>query len=454
MQPPNKEIGMLEKHRKHISKNLDKLVRATNYSKIANECVRLGIISSQMRGFIEDVKERFNMPPEEVLYTQHCNLFEKITHRGPQAYNQLILALRNVNYVQAAELLESVDETGTPFISIKKQSSTRNCGQKSADIVDTPSSSQGNVDGPCISKIYGNPSAPLTPHTDPVDLDSLEVIKSDRIHTDEVVGTYKMQSRYNRGVLLMVNIIDFQDPKRRRNGADLDSDSLIYLFREMGFTIFAFGNVDQKEFFDILNKVTSSSYARDTECFVMVLMTHGNRVDEVDKVEFHDGSVVDTQKIKNHFQAHISPNLVNKPKVLIFPFCRGNQPDLGQPKNQYDSIAHQEIMMPKEQSMEETEGMSSIYENVATFKDTLVCHASTGGYVTLRDSKSGSWYIQTFCRTMAKHAHNLNLEEILKITSASVGNMRARNGSMQTGSFDNIGFNHKLFFNPGFYLEE
>ncbi|KAH8315922.1 hypothetical protein KR074_001639 [Drosophila pseudoananassae] len=452
---PNKEIGMLEKHRNHIIKNLDQLVRATNYSKIASECVRVGILSSQMRVFIEDFSERLNMPTEEVLYTQHCNLFKKVTHRGPQAYNQLIQALRNVNCVEAAELLESVDETSArpPFISIKKQSSIRN--QKSTDIVDTPSSSQGKMDGPCISKIYGNPNAPLTPYTDPVE-PGRKVIKSDRIHTDEVVGTYKMQSRYNRGVLLMVNIIDFQDPKRRRNGAEVDSNSLIYLFREMGFTIFAFGNMDQKEFFDILNKVTSSSYARDTECFVMVLMTHGNRVGEVDKVQFHDGSVVDTQIIKNHFQAHISPNLVNKPKVLIFPFCRGDQLDLGQPINLYDSMAHQEnsMFMPEEHPMVETEGMPSINGNVATFKDTLVCHANTGGYMTLRDTLSGSWYIQTFCRMMADHAHNLNLEEILKITSASVSKMRAKNGSMQMGSFDNIGFNHKLFFNPGFYLEE
>ncbi|KAH8345924.1 hypothetical protein KR067_009066 [Drosophila pandora] len=450
MQPPNQEIGMPQKHRDHIIKNRDKLVRATNYSNLMNECVRVGILSSSMRSIIEDVNERFNMSAEEFLHSRHCKLFEKITRRGPKAYNQLIQALRNINCIEAAELLESVDETSSrpPFISIKERNTIRN----SADIVDTPSSTQG--DSACISKRkYGNPSAPLTPYTDPV-TPGREVKKSDRIHKDDVVGTYKMQSRHNRGVLLMVNIIDFQDPKRKRNGADVDSNSLIYLFREMGFTIFAFGNMDQKEFFDILNKVTSSSYARDTECFVMVLMTHGNRVDEVDKVEFHDGSVVDMQKIKNHFQAHISPNLVNKPKVLIFPFCRGDQPDLGQPKNMYDSMAHQEIMMPKEQPMVETEGMSSIYENVATLKDTLVCYANTPGYVTHRDPEMGSWYIQKFCHTMADHAHNLNLEEILKITNASVGNMRTMNGSMQTGSFDNIGFNDKLFFNPGFYLEE
>lgn len=149
MQPPNKEIGMLQKHRDHIIKNIDKLVRATSYSSIANECVRMGILSSRMRSIIEDVSEHFNMPAEEFLHTRHCKLFEKITRRGPTAYNLLIQALRNVNSIEAAELLESVDETSSrpPFISIRERNTIRN----SADIVDTPSSTQG--EGACISKV-------------------------------------------------------------------------------------------------------------------------------------------------------------------------------------------------------------------------------------------------------------------------------------------------------------
>jgi len=257
----------------------------------------------------------------------------------------------------------------------------------------------------------------------------------------------------NRGVLLMVNIMDFPDPKRKRNGAEVDSNSLIHLFRELGFTIFAYGNMNQHQFFDILRQVTSSSYVQNTECFVMVLMTHGNRVQEIDKVEFCDGSVVDMQKIKNHFQANISPLLVHKPKVLIFPFCRGDHHDLGQPKGQYDPMEPLYTLQQEEEPEVETEGMSSAYTNVPTLADTLVCYANTPGYVTHRDPETGSWYIQKFCDVMAEHAHNTNVEDILKKTHASVGNMRTKKGSMQTGAFDNLGFNKKLFFNPGFYSE-
>ncbi|KAH8305269.1 hypothetical protein KR018_009461 [Drosophila ironensis] len=447
------QIGMLEKHRDHIRRHLDKLVGCTNYSRIAAECISLGIISSQMLRIIENLNgERLNLNEDDARYQQHRSLFEKITHRGPNAYNQLITALRNVKSIEAAKLLESVDESPSlpGFISISEQ---RNSSRRSADIVDTPSPS--HLEGACVSKKqYNEPLGPLKPYDEPVQK-VRNVIKSDRIHTDDVVGTYKMQSRHNRGVLLMVNIIDFPDPKRKRNGAEVDSNSLIDLFREMGFTIFAYRNMNQQQFFDVLGQVTSSKYVQETECFVMVLMTHGNRVDEIDKVEFCDGSVVDMQKIKSHFQAHITPYLVQKPKVLIFPFCRGDHPDLGKPNNQYDSMAPTAWMLAtQEQPKVETEGSSYIYSNVPTLSDTLVCYANTPGYVTHRDPESGSWYIQKFCNIMAELAHNTPVEDILKKTHATVGNMRTMNGSMQTGAFDNLGFNKKLYFNPGYYSEE
>ncbi|XP_017133879.1 caspase Dronc [Drosophila elegans] len=452
MQASEREIGMLRKHREHINKNLDYLVKATNYGQVARECVRQGILSSQMLRNTEDLNgERFNMREEDVLLEQHRRLFLKVTQRGPTAYNQLIAALKNVNCLDAAQLLESVDESSSrpPFISLNERKSSR---PKSADIVDNRSPDA--CEGACVSKRpLSEPLGPPTPYLEPVVGKQREVRKSNKIHTDDMVGTYKMQSRHNRGVLLMINIIDFPDPKRKRNGAELDSNSLIHLYRELGFTIFAYGNMNQEQFFDVLGQVTSSSYVQNTECFMMILMTHGNRVDEKDKVEFCDGSVVDMHKIKNHFQANICPYLVHKPKVLFFPFCRGDHADMGQPKNRYDSREPVFKIPQQADTQIETEGMSSVTANVPTLADTLVCYANTPGFVTHRDTETGSWYIQKFCDVMAEHAHNTNVEDILKKTNASVGNMRTKNGSMQTGAFDNLGFNKKLYLNPGFYSE-
>ncbi|XP_068148589.1 caspase Dronc [Drosophila tropicalis] len=435
-----REIGMPLKLRNHIIDNIDILVKNTNYTRLATECVRLGMLTPIMRKRIEDLNgERLNLSEDDVLLQQHRNLFVKITKRGPTAYGLLLQAVRSQGCLQAVQILESTNQRPNeqPFISIATMQNNRN----STDIVDTTTLPvpvavpPTVVEGPCASKEkVHDVTGPVTPYEDPVVGQTRVVLKSDRIHDNSALGIYTMQTKHNRGVLFMVNIIDFPDSKKRRNGAEIDSDSLIHIFREMGFIIFAYKNVNQDEFFDMLRKVTSSTYVQTTECFVMVLMTHGERVGEVDKVEFCDGSVADVIGIKNHFRANSSPYLVHKPKVLIFPFCRGRKSDPGLPG-----------------PMIETDGVH--YSNVPTLSDMLVSYASTAGNQSHRDPDNGSWYIQKFCDTMANHAHNTHVEDILKITHTAVGNMRTQGGFLQTGTYDNIGFNKKLYFNPGFYLE-
>lgn len=289
--------------------------------------------------------------------------------------------------------------------------------------------------------LHNDAGGPLTPFVGQVNGQRRQVTKSTQIHTDNVLGVYPMQSKQNRGVLFIVNIIDFPDPNIKRNGADGDSESLIHIFREIGFTTFYYKNLNCNQFFETLRELTNSDYVRDTECFVMVLMTHGERYQEVDKVNFSDGSLSNVKTIIDHFQPNRCPNLLHKPKVLIFPFCRGETPDHGQ------NVKHSVSTSMRIQ----TDGMP--IDNVPTLSDILVCYASTPGFETHRDPKEGSWYIQKLCDTIAEHAHNTSLEDMLKKTNSLVGKMRTKRGHLQTGAFDNLGFNKKLFFNPGFFIE-
>lgn len=56
------------------------------------------------------------------------------------------------------------------------------------------------------------------------------------------VSSYRMRSLV-RGVLFLVNIVQFERPDKKRNGADADRDNLIALFRGMGFKIFYYENL-------------------------------------------------------------------------------------------------------------------------------------------------------------------------------------------------------------------
>lgn len=460
-QVQERELGMQQKHRQHIYKNIEKLIRITDYNVIMTETVRRGLLSPVMRRNIEVLQ--FMGPyqsDEEVQLDRSRKYFEKITKRGPTAYAELKAILRSLKYVEALRILEEIDPPNNEFVSLSRANS-----HKSTDIVDNrvsePPDDQPSVSKPIVSSsalspricnstifhlqvLHNDADGPLKPFVGELSGQNREVIKSTRIHTDKVLDVYTMKSKQNRGVLFIVNIIDFPNPEKRRNGAELDGESLIHIFREIGFTTFYYTNLNQVQFFKTLYELTSSDYVRDTECFVMVLMTHGERVDEVDKVFFSDDSVVNVKEIINHFQPAHCPHLLHKPKVLIFPFCRGEIPDRGQYLNHSLSTRMMSMRI-------QTDGKP--FDNVPTLSDILVCYATMPGFQTHRDPDEGSWYIQQFCDTMAKHAHDTSLEDILKKTQSLVGNMRTGQSHLQTGAFDNLGFNKKLYFNPGFFAD-
>ncbi|XP_060652025.1 caspase Dronc [Drosophila nasuta] len=434
---PERELGMQQKHRKHIESNIPQLINCTDYKALMNETVACGLLSLTMRDNIELLNgEAYNMSAVDLQHEQHRKYFEKITKRGPHAYEALKQVFKRLRLMDALRILESVDDSnGGDFISLSNNNQQRNSNlsqivnnNNNADIVD-------NRLKPT------DPSLILQPYTQPLPGQTRVVIKSDRIHTDKL-PVYKMQSQHNRGVLLIVNIIDFLNVKRKRKGAEGDGTSLIHVFREFGFTVFNYDNLNQKEFFSTLQKLTESEYVQRTECFVLVLMTHGMRLNEKDRVEFKDGSICKVSKIIDHFQADKCPHLHDKPKVLIFPFCRGEQPDAGR---------HVQLM-PQPQPQIDTDSISSTNINVPTLNNLLVAYASIPGYETHRDEETGSWYIQKLCDIFARNAHNTCLEDMLKLIQDTVGNMRTREGNLQTAQYENNGFSKKLYFNPGFYL--
>lgn len=263
-----------------------------------------------------------------------------------------------------------------------------------------------------------------------------EVTKANHISTCERIGTYKMQSNQNRGVLLIANYIEFETDYR--NGASNDSDILVYVFRQLGFKIYRTTDGTQKGFFDLLETLLKSDVTLKTESFVLAFMSHGELNDKNEEIVlFSDKSVVKVQEVIDRFSNRRCPNLMQKPKVLIFPFCRGSMQDKGiKAKTETDTIP-----------------FTSNEKRNPELSDLLICYATNKGFKSYRDPVTGSWYIQRLCKAIAEHAHDTHFEDILKIVQRNISEICSENGSIQMGNFRNIGFNYKLFFNPGYSQE-
>lgn len=200
---------------------------------------------------------------------RHKHLIEKITHRGPEAYTLFENILKEI-FPDAAEILSHTSYRNATFvreISIREnrqlmygdanRSPTQetppstinhiNANNSAASSIPIPipnaaSSATPQQDMPQTSQSTRSVSVSsrieLTEFTDEVFPNmQINVKLSDRIHGDPTakIGTYSMKGR-DRGVFILVNNIHFRN-KNRRNGAEVDRDNLVTLFRQMGFKI-------------------------------------------------------------------------------------------------------------------------------------------------------------------------------------------------------------------------
>lgn len=186
---------------------------------------------------------------------------KKITHRGPTAY-KLFLDILKHQFHEAYEVLTHqsyYNPLDDPCVSIRDRLNQNGINrQESREPLPSPpaitiqppfetedpptcsSSNEINVSRRSQSNIV------LKEFTDVlIPKLNIDVKKSTRIHGDEAskVGTYSMHSK-NRGILVFVNIIDFYKSKdSKRSGAEVDRNNFITLFRQMGFKIYYYENL-------------------------------------------------------------------------------------------------------------------------------------------------------------------------------------------------------------------
>lgn len=118
---------MEKEHRRIILDNICELIKLTNYDLLMKKCLERKIMFPIMKSEIE-VKFLTKKFVFCILYnsfksfqklqigaeTKHKMLFEKITHRGPNAFQGLVEICRG-NFVEAANLLQRKSSRTIPI---------------------------------------------------------------------------------------------------------------------------------------------------------------------------------------------------------------------------------------------------------------------------------------------------------------------------------------------------
>lgn len=437
---------------------MEPLIQNTNYDVLKKECFKRFMLSEVMIVLIE---ER-NLDE----HSRHKKLFEKITKRGPTAF-QTLLEICKDNFPTAYKLLNSGinlnlnqqqagghhDTFNSTFHPNRRRAVSANYGESSRQLAvqqqrlerlsigsrsisaEDEDAKNNNQEAEEIETTDGKMR--LTEYTEQVH-EQFKVELTTRPQRLRLLEAYPMSSS-RRGVIFIVNIIKYKNNTHpMRNGAEADRDNLVSLFRQLGFTVFYYEDLTNEDFMYLVKELKNSPQL-SAECFTFYILAHGNHYNGQDKIYLHDNSVIYVHNILRQFNNENCPKLIGRPKLFFFSICRGDKADFGQFRLAEQTERDGMINRNKEPPT-----------NMPTFADMYICFSTVPGFSAHRDTSLGSWLVESMCKVWAKHAHDTDVEQLMKLVGKEMASLRTEHYAMQTLASEQYGFFDLLYLNPGY----
>lgn len=286
----------------------------------------------------EDIKSAYDM-------------FELLPTRGPKAFYDIINILRETNYNDEAEVLE------TGILSKQLESTCKLKTQK--DWV-----AQGEVTKLEPSRYYTLNSKPL-------------------------------------GYCLVINNFKF-DESEDRYGTNVDADNIEKVFQKIGFDVIPKTDLSAAEMYECIEKFSKANFDNVDSAIVFIL-SHGGESNNLDFVRGTDEEYIFKNDIYKLF-GNENLKLQGKPKIFFFVACRGIDKDYGRPKFFSPNSAGDVISIDA----------SSNIDILPEYTDILIVHSSLPRNVNVRDLNKGTWFCQDFLSVLEESYKKCDLERILK----------------------------------------
>nr|CAH7733442.1 unnamed protein product [Callosobruchus chinensis] len=162
------------------------------------------------------------------------------------------------------------------------------------------------------------------------------------------------------------------------------------------------------------------SSLKNSDICVVIIMSHGTNINKKEvavaggytEVIGVDNKGLPIDEVLNEFSGEMCQYLKGKPKIFFFQCCRGEQ---------HETLAKDAKPVTHK-----------------CHADMLIAHSTLPGFVSLRDEKRGSWYIQCIHEVFTQHAKNMDVESMLKIVDDDLS--RRHPNFKQTSSYECRGF--------------
>lgn len=208
-----------------------------------------------------------------------------------------------------------------------------------------------------------------------------------------------------RGIALIINIT-FTGTENARLGCDIDEGYMGNLFCQLGFDTWVARNVpstvsdvNSMNYFVKLNKINQCQgfaslmdrYRKmlksSMDASVIIVMSHGER----DKIYMEDNRKIDIdakllREMANDKLERLGSGFVEKPKIFIFQACQEIDD-----KEYMDKPGH------------------------ARYNDIRMLHSTCPGNPAMRSERQGSRYIWALVNVFMRHAHEFDIDHLVKL---------------------------------------
>ncbi|XP_007459355.1 PREDICTED: caspase-9 isoform X5 [Lipotes vexillifer] len=224
------------------------------------------------------------------------------------------------------------------------------------------------------------------------------------------------------GHCLIINNVNFcrESGLGTRTGSSIDCERMQQRFHLLHFVVEVKCNLTAKQMVQALVELAQRDHSA-LDCCVVVILSHGCQASHLQfpgAVYGMDGDPVSVERIVSLFNGTGCPSLGGKPKLFFIQACGGELKDQGfevastSPEDRTPDSDPEPDATPFQEgavTVDQPDAVSSL----PTPSDILVSYSTFPGFVSWRDTKSGSWYIETLDSIFEQWAHCEDLQTLL-----------------------------------------
>ena len=179
-------------------------------------------------------------------------------------------------------------------------------------------------------------------------------------------------------------------------------------------------NLTAEQMNDVFKTVSKGDFS-SYDAFVCFISSHGS----AGGIMGTDDELIPLQKIVDYFKATSKfPSLADKPKLFFTQNCRGRNWSVGVEKPDSDDDSDDVVA-----------DTGCVPVTIPEEADILIAYSSVDGYESYRNKKEGSWFVTELTKVFNKHAHNMDLTDMLIIVNNEVARKVSEKGKKQMPCF-------------------